>query len=257
MRTISKLTLLYLCLGFSGCYGEKYPSPEALYLDRKGAADLKAEKYEAALQRYYSVLGSVPESVSTHSNIGNLLTMMQNDEEGLKSLLYANKIAAESSDPKKLFATHYNLGVYFGKKGRISEALESYQAALDIKADSTEVKTNIELLIKQNQQQQGEKSQNADGQSGQDNQPKDGQDQSDRDKNKQQGENEPDNEKQADNNSDRQNSPKYKPRPFRGDQLSEGDVKKILGELHNQEQKIRANFDKKEKGKSKGNEKDW
>ena len=51
-------------------------------------------------------------------------------------------------------------------------------------------------------------------------------------------------------------SPKYKPRPFQGDQLSEGDVKKILGELRSQEQKIRANYDKKER-KEKKNDKDW
>lgn len=53
-----------------------------------------------------------------------------------------------------------------------------------------------------------------------------------------------------------QSSPKYQPRPFKGDELSEGDVKKILGELRNQEQKIRANFDKRER-KENRNEKDW
>ena len=49
---------------------------------------------------------------------------------------------------------------------------------------------------------------------------------------------------------------KYKPRPFQGEELSEGDVKKILGELKNQEQRISANFEKKER-KEKKNDKDW
>lgn len=257
MCRISKSIVFCACLWFSSCEGGRYPSIEALYKDRKSAAELKAEKYEAALQRYYSLLENNPESVSTHSNIGNLLTLMQNDEEGLKSLLYAHKIASKTKNEQELFAANYNLGVYYGKKGRVAEALQSYQAALDIKADSNEVKTNIELLIKQNQQQQGEKNQNSEGQSGQSDQQQKEQDQSEGEQNKQQNDKQPDDKNQAKNESERQSSPKYKPRPFQGDQLSEGDVKKILGELRNQEQKIRANFDKKEKGKSKGNEKDW
>ena len=59
---------------------------------------------------------------------------------------------------------------------------------------------------------------------------------------------------------DRKQNVKYQPRPFKGDQLSEGDVKKILGELAQQDKKIRAQYNKKEKNESgvEGkNEKDW
>lgn len=259
--SMNKILKLFCVVIFvSGC-SDRYPSLESLYRDRSAATQLKAEKYESALEAYYSVLQNNPDAVSTHSNIGNILNLVQKPDEALKSLLYARKLALQGSDSEALFATSYNLGVYFGKKGQVPEALESYQSALDVKPDSIEAKTNIELLLQQNQKnQQGEKNENSEGQDGQNDQKQDGdgKSESDQDKPRQDGNDQKDKkDENKPDDSKRETSPKYKPRPFQGDQLSEGDVKKILGELRNQEQKIRANFDKKEKGKSKSNEKDW
>jgi hypothetical protein len=123
---------------------------------------------------------------------------------------------------------------------------------LDLNPSSTEVKHNIELLIQQQQQDQKNEKEKKDGKGeGQpDKDPKDGKD----------GENKDDKDQKdpkEDKGQDRKSNSKYKPRPFKGDQLTEGDVKKILGELSQQDQKIRSNFNKKEQRKEDKNEKDW
>ncbi len=243
---IAFTSVLFLC----GC-NKSEPSLSTLFKDYAAARDIKKEKYEDALGKYYNILEEDGDRAGTHSNIGVLLNLVQKPEDALKSLQHALKIAEEKGNPEELFSVRYNLGVHYGALKKVSEALENYQVALDIMPTSNEIKTNIELLM---QQQQDQKNQQKDGdqksdpsQGGGQGESKDKNDEGDNDKDK----------SQKEKNPDKQGSPKYQPRPFKGDQLSEGDVKKILSELRNQEQKIRANFDKKEKGKTKNNEKDW
>ncbi len=259
MKQILKVLLLpmLILVLFSGCT-QSQPSLKMLYLDYLARQDIKKEKFEEALTQYYALLEIEVSKPETHSNIGVLLNSVQKPEDSLKSLQYALTLAEAQKNPDLIFKVRYNLGVYYGALKKIPEALEHYQAALDILPTSNEVKTNIELLIQQQKQEQ--KQQNKQGDKKQD--PKDGQGEN---KDKKQGEDPKDEKKDKDKDGDqdkkndqkKESSPKYQPRPYQGDQLSEGDVKKILGELKNQEQKIRANFEKKEKGKSKNNEKDW
>lgn len=225
-------------------------------MDYLAQKDIKNEKYEDALAKYYSLLEDDGERAATHSNIGVILNNMQKPEDSLKSLQHALKLAETQDDKEMVFKVRYNLGVYYGALKKIPEALDNYQAALDIVPDSQEIKTNIELLMQQ--QQKNQKEQSGEGEQNQD-KSKSGQDENKKDKqgNEPKDQKDPKDEKDGKDDQKKQSSPKYQPRPFKGDQLSEGDVKKILGELKNQEQKIRANFEKKEKGKSKKNEKDW
>lgn len=258
-KTLSSLILIIAAVFFSGCQ-EQYPSFKSLYLDSVAKKEIQREEYEQALAHYYKLLETAPYQASVHSNIGVLLGGMQQPEEERKSLLYALELAQKKSlNTDTLFAIQFNLGVHYGRLKKVEEALEHYQAALELKPDSKEVKTNIELLLQQQSKggessSSSEKQQGSDSQNNNQDQNKDG----DQDKKDQQGNQ--DQKENGENKKDdgkRDSSAKYKPRPYQGDQLSEGDVKKILGELRNQEQKIRANFDKKEKGKSYKNEKDW
>lgn len=266
MKSLHKvLFLVFLLSGLLvGCSDSlKYPSFETLYSDYLARQDIKKERYEDALAKYYALLEKEGARGGTHSNIGVILNTIQKPEEALKSLQHALKLAETAQDSELLFQVRYNLGVYFGAQKKVAEALEHYQAALDLVPDSKETKTNIELLIQQQQQDQkksgkGETDPNnpqnkGEGENKDDQKP--GEDQ----QNQKDQKDENDQKEGKDKNEDqkKEGSPKYQPRPFKGDQLSEGDVKKILGELKNQEQKIRANFDKKEKGKSKNNEKNW
>lgn len=264
-------SLLIVCIVFlSGC-SRDYPHLEALWTDFQARLDVKRERYEEALQKYLDVIRRSPEQSGIHSNVGVLLNMVQKPEEARKSLQYSLELAEKQNDLEMQYNAHYNLGVFFGQQKNIDEALKSYQAALEIRPTSKEAKTNIELLIqeqqKQNQQQQNGKSeqeqdqqnesQNGQGQGQGNKQDDKNKDASEGDQEKKDEGQNKDQKEQKPQEGERESSARYKPRPFKGDQLSEGDVKKILGELRNQEQKIRANFDKKEKGKSGRNDKDW
>ena len=260
------LFLVFLLSGLlGGCSdGLKYPSFKTLYSDYLARQDIKKERYEDALAKYYVLLEKEGTRGGTHSNIGVILNTIQKPEEALKSLQHALKLAEIAQDPELVFQVRYNLGVYFGAQKKVPEALEHYQAALDRVPDSKETKTNIELLIQQQQQDPRQKNGKSDkdpnnpqnkgeGENKDDQKP--GEDQQNQKDQKDENDQKEGKDKKEDQK--KEGSPKYQPRPFKGDQLSEGDVKKILGELKNQEQKIRANFDKKEKGKSKNNEKNW
>lgn len=282
---MSRISLILLCLLLSGCEAE-YPPVGTLWNDFKARVDIKLEKYEEAALRYYDVIAAWPTGIEAHSNVGVILSQLQKNEEALKSFDQALLLADQQKDLKAMFYVLYNKGVYYGKLKNVEQALNNYQAALEIVPTSIEVKTNIELLIQQQQKDQKNQKDQKDkqdqdkkdgqGQSDQKSDPKDGkgqdpkddkkdqknQDKKDpkdqKDKNDQQkDQDKKDQQDQDKKNQEHESSMKYKPRPYQGDQLSEGDVKKILGELRNQEQKIRANFDKKEKGKSGRNEKDW
>lgn len=269
MKQALKLCLVLFLFSCS----KQAPSASVLWEDFKARQEIKGEHYEDALVRYFNLLESDADRWGTHSNIGELLNQMQKPEDALKSLYHALSLAEAQQDKAGIFSLQYNLGVYYGAQKKVSEALEHYQAALEVLPASIETKTNIELLIQQQKQDQKQDQKQKEGQGqGQgdskdkkDDQKKDdkGKDDKNKDSKDQNGKDQKDKDDKGNQDQDkkpdqpRENSAKYKPRPFKGDTLSEGDVKKILGELKNQEQKIRANFDKKEKGKSKRNEKDW
>ena len=265
MKPNRVLFLIFLLSGLLfGCSDSlKYPSFETLYSDYLTRQDIKKERYEDALVKYYALLEKEGTRGGTHSNIGVILNTIQKPEEALKSLQHALKLAETAQDNELVFQVQYNLGVYFGAQKKVPEALEHYQAALELVPESKEIKTNIELLIQQQQQDQqkngkGDKDPNNPQNKGEGenkDEQKPGEDQQNQKDQKDENDQKEGKDKKEDQK--KEGSPKYQPRPFKGDQLSEGDVKKILGELKNQEQKIRANFDKKEKGKSKNNEKNW
>ena len=273
MNLLLKITFVFILL--SGCQKrpsrDEFTSVSALLEDRAAIALLKAERYENALETYTNMLEKEPAKPQIHSNIGVTMAQLKKPEDALKSFEHALKLAQDQKDAPAVFAIHFNLGVYFGAQKKIDEALQHYQAALDILPTSKETKTNIELLIQmQNQQGKGEgekKDQDQKDKNGDQSKDQNGdQDQKDKkdkkpeeDKKDKDGKDKDEKDKDQEKEKpkpDEKGSPKYKPRPYAGDQLSEGDVKKILGELRNQEQKIRANFDKKEQ-KDSGHEKDW
>lgn len=222
-----------------------WPSLSSLYYDYKARNAMKDKNPEIAMEYELKILESDPGSIQTHSNLGIIFDALQKKDESGQSFDLALNLLERYKDqlsPGDIFQIYYNLGLRHHHAKNTELALEFYQKALEINPASIETKHNIELLIQQQQGGGDGKDKNdQEGKGDQNQDPKDGEDKEKKDKEQE---------------KDRQQTSKYKPRPFQGDQLSEADVKKILGELSQQDKKIRANYNKKDRKEDK-NAKDW
>ncbi len=206
---------------------------ETVLLNNKGVAALQADSPTGGQEKFIEALAISPFESALHNNLGVSFDSLKEIDKAMQSYSSAEK-AAPSSEMK--FISRFNLAQAFAKKGKIPEALNWYQKALEEQPTSVEVKTNIELL--NSQQKSG-------GGGGQ------------QQKNDEKSQGKPDDEGK-DKKKDQQNyqgNQKYKPRPFQGE-LGEAQVKKILGELKQQEQRIRADYNRKD-AKESPRDKDW
>lgn len=206
-------------------------SVEAWWLNRQTPPLIKDKKYTEAIDLLSEALVKDPYAAELHNNLG----LNYEGTGQLKKAQQAYGLAERAAKtPLNRFIAIYNQAQLFAKDKQTDQAIAQYQRALEINPDSREVKTNIELLMQQQQQQQQK------GEGGEDK--KDNPDDKD-------GKNQEQPKDFAPN--------KPQPKKYQPQNLSEGDVKKILEELKNQEKKIRAEFEKKQGGKEQGNDKDW
>jgi len=253
-RPINVLIFLFLLFSTSPSFAED-AGWSAVRLNQEGALFLKAQNFSAAQERFIQALGKMPTMAGIHVNLGLAFEGLQQVEKAQASFETAVKLA---TDDQTKFIAEFNLGELFGKAKKIDEALAAYQAALTLNPASRETKVNIELLI-QDQDKNGkgdskdqDKDKDKKDQKNQDQKndpkkdPKDGKDDKDDKDNKDKDGDKP---KQYEKN-------KPQPKPFKSEELSQGDVNKILGELKQQEQKIRAEFNRRE-AKEKPRDKDW
>ncbi len=224
------------------------PSIQTLLQDVLLHKNLKNKKMSEAYINSIRILEKEPKAFQSHTYLGVLLDNEQKPEDALKSLLSALEIALEKakSNPRSeyLYMAYYNLGFYYGSVKKIESAIENYQKALDIFPSAIEPKHNIELLVQDPSGGKGKGSSN----------------QSDKgdDKNKDQEKNKGDSKSndKKDQNAEYEKGDQQKNKPYQGNQLSESDVKKILGELEQQDKKIRSQYNQKQRKEDK-NEKDW
>ncbi|MES3037627.1 MAG: tetratricopeptide repeat protein [Bdellovibrionota bacterium] len=234
---------------------------------RKGVKFLTENKGEESLNSFSKSLENIPEKARALSNMGLAYQVLQNPERA--EATYKSSLQLKTQDREAHFMSYFNLGTLYGLQGNIDRAIAAYQKALTISPTSKEAKTNIELLIQQQQQQdQQKKDDKQDDKKDQDKKDQDKKDQKgdqkdkkDQDKNQDQNKDK-DKDKNKDENKDKpeekkdyDSSPQYKPREFKGE-LHKQDVQKILGELKQQEQKIRSEYNRKGR-KEEAHGKDW
>lgn len=249
-----------------------FPHLQSLYLNRKANQFYKSENYLAAFDTNVKTLEFDPFAAEVHLNLGLFYESQKQPEKALPS--YQNALKYSKTDEMR-FMSLFNEAQMLGKDKKVDEALALYEQALEIEPASKEVKTNIELLIQQQQQQQqgqdGENKEEKDPKENKDSKGGKGQDQKDqkddkkdqkgdeskdqKDPKDQEGQDKEKEKKDKDNKKYGQN-PKPQPKPFKAEDLSEGDVKKILGEIKQQEQKIRSEYNRKEV-KEQPRDKDW
>ena len=227
------------------------PSAEAASLEawlsnREGVKALEEKQNSLAYQKFLETLKSESLSPEVHLNLGIYFEVMENFDEALKAYEVAEKM---SKTPEQKFYSLFNQGSVAAKKKDIDRALKAYQGALDIYPESMEAKKNIELLW----QQGGGQGQGSDKNKDQNKDKNQNQDQNQQNKDQQK---QKDPKDQKDQKDQKKEQPKPQPQQFKSQQLSQEDVKKILEELKNQEQAIRAKeYERGKKENPKG--KDW
>lgn len=194
---------------------------KSYWRNRDGLRKFADKNYYGAYQSFLKALEEDPLDPALQMNLGR--TFEENEEWDKAEAAYkgALKIIPEKSPEQ--FEALYNLAGVYAKESKIDEALNTYQAALEMNPESKEIKTNIELLWQGGGKGKGQ-GQNKDKQ---------------QDKDQKQGEGDnKDKQKQAKDYQDQKQE--KKPKPFQSQELTPQDVKNILDEIKNQEQSARA-----------------
>ena len=234
---------------------------DAVLQNNRGVKNFNDKKPVEAFDKFTSSLAELPFSGVVHYNIGTTFLANQELDKAVSEFREAVRTSPTKSaqDRKVRFFSYFDAGVALTAAKKTDEALEAYQHALDENPDSVETKTNIELLT-QNQggggpdKDQSDKDDKDDKKKDQKQDPKKdpkgGKDPKDPKDNK--------DNKQPPKDPKQDQKPKEKPtpRPFKSEQLSQQDVGKILDELKQQEEQIRARM-QNDKVKDAPAEKDW
>lgn len=207
---------------------------KGIWLNHEGVRAFKEERGNDSHNYFAQSLAEMPFSPEAHFNLGTTYFINKEFDKAQKEFEQAAQLAKRMNNAEAEFASRFNAAIAASEAKQIDAALESYQRALEVKPDSLEVKTNIELLVRSqsggegqdNKDQQQDKGGQGDQQQKQPNQPQQ-------------------NQKQ-----------KQQPKPFNSKEMSQQDVNRIVEELKRQEEQIRARF-QNEKMKSAPNEKDW
>lgn len=210
--------------------------PNLVFKNNKGAAMLQDEDkvFDAKDYLQKNVVNN-PDSPELKYNLGHALEQGKENEKAIQQYSEAAKTARGDLQ----FQAFFNAARLYGEARDYSNALKNYQMALEIKPDSQEVKTNIELLLK------------SDGGGGNSSQKQNDKQDQNKDQQKQQ-----DQQQDQKENPHQQQDKKKQPKPFRSQELSNQDVKRILEELKRQEEQIRAKMLNK-KSREQNVEKDW
>lgn len=219
-------------------------SPETVRRNNEGVELFKTEQYHEAYKKFTEGMAIEPFDPYLQSNLGHSFLNNEEKEKAFKSFKAAQELAKQSGDPGAIFATTLNLATMKATNGDVAGALKDFQYCLDMNPPEEQLKLVRENIEKMWQAQQGQ------GQGGQDDQQKKNQDQQDGKGQQDQQQKEPD---QGDKSEDQK---KKKPKPFDSKELTKDDVRKILEELENQEQKIRAEVYEGQ-GKERPRDKDW
>lgn len=247
MKTLKLLGLISALQIVTACGLEI--DPRTLWHNREGAKQMQASAPSEAQKSYLQALGVDPFISEIHTNLGLTYHTLKQGEQALQSYESAEKWAKNDN---AAFAARFNQGVLRGENKKIEEALLAYQRALAIRPDSIETKTNIELLVQNQMKNDGGKGQEENQDKNQQGNQGSGDQQQ---KNQGESKDQQDQENNQNKKPDPKGSPQYKPREFQGD-LPESEVKKILSELKQQEQKIRGQFYRNET-KERPRDKDW
>lgn len=215
--------------------------------NNEGVKKFQNRNGHRALEDFSSALSDLPYSGDIHFNLGDSFLIRREMEKATTEFELALKHAPTDSrrDRATRFRALFNLATIQAEQKNNDKALELYQKALEIDPESVEVKTNMELLTQQD----------SGGGGGQD----DNQQDKKNDKDKKGGEGDKKDDQKNDQNKkndEKFENPRPTPRPYKSEEISQQDMKRILEELKRQEGNIRARMDNERKKEAPA-AKDW
>ena len=171
---IRLLPLATLIVGLSSC-GKHIGYVQSYYENQKFKYYLDKKEFEKAQTAELAAKENLQDQFELDSNLGVVFNLLSKNDQAEKSFdealkLVPQQFSDETNRNAALFAIHFNRGVFFQSQKNIDSALKEYQSALDLNPVSMETKTNIELLI-QKQKQDQEKKDGKDDKPGQDQKP--------------------------------------------------------------------------------------
>lgn len=193
--------------------------------NNRGVSEVEKENGYQAEKTFIGALADDPFNVVLKYNLGTSYLAQKKYDAATKE--YGAILRRAELNKDLAFAAHFNAAVAAQENKNVDLALKHYQGALDLKPDSKEVKTNIELLT------------NAQGGGG-------GKGDQQKDPKDPKGDNPGETPQNGDKSKDKPEKP-----------IGEKEMKDILEELGRQEQRIRALEYGNKKGAEKGPSKDW
>lgn len=221
-------------------------------INESAVVSFASENYLEAQSFLSQALAQSSEEPRLHLNFALVLQKQDQKEQALKSLDVAQELAKSPQD-KALIA--FVRGTIFQKSGERDNALSEYKKVLRWDPHHLMTKKNIELLWQESKDSES----SGDGKSGEQKpkDPKKGDSPSSPEEKKDPPESKPkDSDQEKDPSRGYQNSPKPQPRPFRSQEMDAGQMNQILGEIRNQENRIRADFQRRSR-KEEPRGKDW
>ncbi|RME97574.1 MAG: tetratricopeptide repeat protein [Chloroflexi bacterium] len=121
-------------------------------LNNRGNDAFANQDYEAALSAYRQAEDQSPELAQPHYNAANALYRTQNFEQAQQEIA---QVLAKDDGTLATDST-YNLGNTYFQAGQFEPAIEAYKETLRLNPDDVQAKHNLELALKQIEQQEQE-----------------------------------------------------------------------------------------------------
>ena len=212
--------LLLAVVALAGC------GQSAETLNNKGNEAFAGQDYEGALTAYLGAQEDVPEMAEPHYNAANSHYRMEDYQQAQQEIEQA--LVGEESQQALDQHSYYNLGNTFFQAQQFEPAIEAYKEALRLNPDDLQAKQNLELALRQLQQQEQEQAdqeseqQEEQDQESEEEQEQDQEQQSEEEQDQEQADEPSDDEQQSEEEQD-QADQRSDDEPSEQDQQSDGD----------------------------------
>lgn len=234
---------------------------DSYFENEKGIEAFSKDQVEEAKRSFGNAQAKQPDSAELKFNQGAVQLRQADSEGAARSFLDAMTGAARAGNPDLAGKSAFNAADAMTKKGDTASALSLYAAAIEYAKRAgnpqleEDARKNLELLVRQQEQQKNQKQQ--DQQQSQEQQDKEKQQQQ---QEQQQKDKEQDQEDRSKNQEQKQNK-KYQQnqkQKFRSLKLSDEDAERVMAELKERERELQNRLRKQGGKPQNGNaQKDW